>query len=347
MTLQNVMTLRLAFGVWAAVAVSYGIAWQLSFIAPIFATIFLLAPAWISWRVAGQLVRRLLLSLLLGLLISEVLLRIPLVCVPIYGLLFFWIYYNDTPSAPPFSTMFMTIGITIVPMLGLSGVGLSHFIAMVLLFNFCVGLVFAWLFHLLIPNSLAAQRPEASAKKPEPPPVPGKEERVDQALASTMVALTAVVIFFSFNLMSYAFAMIQICFMVGAPNASSSLAAMKANALACCIGGLAIILVFNLLVAVPTYLFLVVVCLLVLLLFSKKIYAGGPHAGAFTSGLTTFLVLLGTSTMVGKIASTNFYIRIALILFAGLFAVSGLILANHFITSRKKKRNRASSAITV
>ncbi len=347
MTLQSVLTLRLAFGVWASITVSYGIAWQLSFIAPIFTAIFLLLPGWIGWIMAAQLVRRLIYSLLLGLLISEVLLRVPLVCVPIYGLLLFWIYYNDTPSAPPFSTMFMTIGITIVPMLGLSGVGFSHFISMALLFNFCVGLVGAWLFHLLIPNSLAAQLPEAASKKPEPPPLPGKEERIEQALASTMVALTAVVIFFSFNLMSYAFAMIQICFMVGAPNASSSLAAMKANALACCIGGLAIILVFNLLVAVPTYLFLMAICLLVLLFFASQIYAGGPHAGAFTSGLTTFLVLLGTSTMVGKLASTNFYIRIALILFAGLFAVSGLILANHFITSRKKKRNRASSAITV
>lgn len=347
MTLQNVMTLRLAFGVWASIAVSYGIGWQLSFIAPLFATIFLMAPAWIGWRTAGQLVRRLLLSLLLGLLISEVLLRIPLVCVPVYGLLFFWIYYNDTPSAPPFSTMFMTIGVTIVPMLGLSGVGLSHFIGIALLLNFCVGLGFAWLFHLFIPNTLATNLPAAPVKKQQPPPLPDREERIEQALASTMVALTAVVIFFSFNLIAYAFAMIQICFMVGAPNASSSLEAMKANALACCIGGIAIILVFNLLVAAPTYLFLVAISLLVVLFFARKIYAGGRFAGAFTSGLTTFLVLLGTSTMVGKVAAINFYIRIGLILFAGLFAVSGLVLANHFITARKNKRKLTPFVVKV
>lgn len=168
MTLQTVQSLRLAFGVWGAVAVSYGVSWQLSFVAPIFATIFLLMPAWI--------------------------------------------------------------------------------------------------FHRLIPNSLAGEiGQEVAEKKPETPPLPAREIRVEQALMSTTVALSAVIIFFMFNLSAYAFAMIQICFMVGAPDANSSFAAMKANALACCIGGAVIIVVFNLLVAVPTYPFLLALCLLVFL----------------------------------------------------------------------------------
>ena len=77
MTLQTVQTLRLAFGVWAAIAVAYGAAWQLSFIAPLFATIFLVFPAWIGWKMATQLLMRLSYSLLLGLLISEFLLDFP------------------------------------------------------------------------------------------------------------------------------------------------------------------------------------------------------------------------------------------------------------------------------
>lgn len=339
MTLQTVYILRLTTGMTTAVAVSYGMAWPLNFIAPLFAVIFLIFPVWIGWKMAVQILLRLTFSLLIGLIISEYFLNFPLLCVTLYGLLFFYIYYNDTPSAPPMATMFMTIGITIVPIMGLSGAVMSHLIALALLINMGVGLIFAWLFHLIIPNSLAKQQPQAqSAKKPTSPPALSREERARLALVSTIVALTAVIIFFSFNLSAYAFAMIQICFMAGSPNANTSFQAMKGNALACLIGGVAIIIVYNLLTAVPTFLFLVAITLCFALLFSRRIFGGGPNAKVFISGVTTFLVLLGTSTMADTAASTNFYLRIAQILFAGLFTVAGLIIVEHLLRPQKKRK---------
>jgi hypothetical protein len=339
MTLQTVQVLRLAFGVWFAVAVSYGVAWQLSFITPIFATIFLSMPGWIGWRIALQIVCRLIFSLLLGLIISEVLLLFPIVCLPVYGMLFFHIYYNDTPAAPPFSTVFMTLGITIVPLMGLSGAMMSQGIAVALLVNLCFGLFFAWLFHSLLPDNLAKDNTgNMSQGKKESAPMPSREERVERAMMSTIVALFAVIVFFSFNLSAYAYAMIQICFMVGTASAAASITKMKINAIACCIGGVAVIVVYILLLAVPTYSFLLAISLLVLLVFSGSIYSGGPKAKIFIPGLITFLVLLGTSTIVGKAADTNFYLRIGLILFAGLFSVTGIALIDHLFFSGRKMR---------
>ncbi len=338
MTLQTVQIFRLAFGVWTAIAVSYGVAWQLYFMTPLFATIFLTLPVWIGWKMASQILIRLFFSLLLGLLISELLLDFPAICLLCYGLLFFYIYYNDTPSAPPFSTMFMTLGVTIVPIMGLSGAGLPQFIAASLWVNMAAGLVFAWIFHNLFPNTLAQKSDQAvPAKRPPPPSLPPREERIRLALASSIVAFAAVAIFFSLNLVAYAFAMIQICFMVGAANSKASIQVMKANAIACCIGGAAIILAFNLLVAVPGYLFLLSLTLVIALFFSRQIFSGGQHAAMFTSGFITFLVLLGTSTMVDKDASSNFYLRIFLILFAGIFAVAGLVLVEYLLRSPKRE----------
>jgi len=337
MTLQTVKILRLTLGAWISIAVSYGVAWQLYFVAPIFTTIFLTLPVWIGWKMGSQILIRLFLSLLLGLIISEFLLDFPFICLLCYGLLFFYIYYNDTPSAPPFSTLFLALGITIVPIMGLSGAGLPQFIAVSLLINMGAGLIFAWIFHNLFPNTLAHQNTQAApAKKAPPPPLPPREERIRLALVSSIVAFAAVAIFFSFNLVAYAVAMIQICFMVGAANARASFQAMKANAIACCIGGAAIILAFNLLVAVPSYSFLLSLTLFIALFFSRHIIGGGQHAGTFTSGFITFLVLLGTSTMVDKDASSNFYLRIFLILFAGLFAAAGLFLVDRLLRSPKR-----------
>jgi hypothetical protein len=340
MTLQTVQILRLAFGVWLSIAVSYGVSWQLSFITPIFAAIFLSMPGWIGWRMAIQIVIRMIFSLLLGLLISEVFLLLPMVCIPLYGLLFFYIYYNDTPTAPPFSTLFMTLGITIVPLMGLSGAIMSHSIALALLVNLCFGLFFAWLFHALLPDNLAKVSPqEVSQGKKDPAPKLTRKERIAQAMMSTVVALFTVVVFFSFNLSSYAYAMIQVCFMVGSASANATFTTMKINAIACFIGGVAIVIVYNLLTAVPSYQFLLAISLLTLLVFSRGIYSGRPKAKIFIPGLITFLVLLGTSTIVGKDADSNFYTRIALVLFAGLFSVTGLVLIDHLFNSRRKLVN--------
>ena len=55
----------------------------------------------------------------------------------------------------------------------------------------------------------------------------------------------------------------------------------------------------------------------------------------YISGLTTFLVLLGTSTTIDKVASTNFYLRIGQILFAGLFTIAGLVIVEHLLRPKK------------
>lgn len=339
MQTQTVRILRMTLGVTTAVALSYGLAWPLYFITPIFTAVFLTIPVWIGWRMAYQLLARLLFALFIGLIISEYLLSFPLLCVPLYGLLFFYIYLNDTPSAPPMSTLFMTLGVTMVPILGLSGGAVSHLVAGGILFNMAGGLFLAWVFHKLVPDSLASKSRQAPpAKKPDQPAIPPRRERARLALVSTLVALSAVVIFFSLNLAQYGLAMVYICFWAGTPNTNASLQVMKQNALACSIGGLAIILAFNMLVAIPTYLFLLAVVLAFSLFFSRKIFEGGPYAAAFNSGFTTFLVLLGSSTGIDKTASANFYIRIAQVLFAGLFTIIALMVIEHLLRPAKRRR---------
>ncbi len=343
MTLQSIQILRLALGSWAAVGLAYAAAWPMYFIMPVFTTAFLSMPIpWFGWKMAGQLLYRLAFSLLIGLIISEVLLDFPFLCILVYGLLFFFIYYHDTPSAPPMAVLFMTLGITIVPIMGLQSSLGSHIIATGLFFNMALGLILTWLFHGLFPNSMAKFPASGPVQKP---PVPAlaqavvpKQERARLAFVSTLVALLAIVIFFSLNLSQYTLAMIQICFMASSPGTNSSIQAMKGNALATVIGGIAIIIAFNLLVAVPAYSFLLTVTLYFSFLFARQIFSGKPLAKAFGSGFITFLVLLGSSTGVDQVASANFYLRIAQILFAGLFSVAALILVEHLLRPGRKFR---------
>jgi hypothetical protein len=299
---------------------------------------FLAMPGpWFGWKMALQIMKRLVIALFCGLIISECFLRMPLVCVPLYALLFFYIFFKDA-TAPPLSTIFMTIGITMVPILGLQGTIAAHFISGYLFINMALAFVFTWLFHLFIPASMAKQVPNAPApKRPPPPPIPSREERARLALVSTVVATSAVLIFFTFNFAQYALAMLYICMMAGTPTTNASIKVLKANSIACVIGGVAIIIAYQFLVMVPSYDFLILLTLCFSLFFSHKMTTPGPHVAALTSGFTTFLVLLGSSTEVDTSAGSNFYLRIAQVLFAGIFCIGAIIVTEHMIQRRKKR----------
>jgi len=331
-----------------AIAVSYGVAWPLSYMVPLFVVMFLAMPGpWFGWKMALQIIRRLSSGLLCGLIISEFFIRMPLLCVPLYALLFFWIYFKDA-TAPPLATIFMTMGITLVPILGLQGTMASHFIAGYLFVNMFLGFVFTWLFHLLVPNRLAKPDPNAPApQRPTPPPIPSREERARLALVSTMVSTLAVLIFFTFNLAQYALAMIYICMMAGTPNTNASVKVLKANSIACVLGGGAVIIAYNLLVAVPSFDFLIVLSLFFSLFFSYKMTSGGSNAAAWTSGFTTFLVLLGSSTGGDSSASSTFYMRIAQVLFAGLFCIGAIIVTEHLLLRREQRKQRRQQRLLV
>jgi hypothetical protein len=343
MTNQQLSILRLTLGLGTTVAVSYGVGWTLNFIAPIFAAVFLVIPRWIGWKPATLFVLMLGVALLCGLLISDFFLRMPLLCIPVFALLFFFIYFGDTPAAPPMAATFMTIGITMVPIMGLSGAVLPHIIAENMLLGLVVGLFFAWLFHGLIPGKPVPPGAAAQTAKPAPPPIPSRMERARLALVSTIVAMGAIIVFFSFNLSSYAYAMMQICLMAGAGSASASLKSMKYNAFTCLLGGIAIILVFNLLKIAPSWIFLVAVTMCTVLLFGQKIFSGSPMAKAWVSGLITFLVLLGTSTMPEATAANKFWLRIVQVIFAGLFTVAGLIIVERLLRPGRKRRKKTAA----
>ena len=86
MTPANVKALRLSLGATISVAVSYGAAWPLYFVVPLFTVIFLSLPIpWMGWKMAFQIMRRLAVALLCGLLVSEFLLPFPLGALSLPG----------------------------------------------------------------------------------------------------------------------------------------------------------------------------------------------------------------------------------------------------------------------
>ena len=86
----------------------------------------------------------------------------------------------------------------------------------------------------------------------------------------------------------FALAMIYICIMAGTPNKNSSIKTLKANATATCIGGIAIIVTYNLLVLCPTYIFLIAITFLATLLFFSGLSTRDSRSMAKENSSTFF-----------------------------------------------------------
>lgn len=337
MSLRTLRICRLSIGITAAVAFAYGSGWPLAYLLPILTVLFLARTAWMGLNGALIVLALLAVALLIGVLISNFLLQFPLFCLPFYMLLFFLIYYHGAAASTPMIPIFMTLGVTMIPIVSFSGVMVSHLVAFLLLWYMALALLFAWLFHSLLPDTLVKESEEVTMVTPPPKAViTNEQERGRLALTSTIVASTAVIVFFALNLTDYALAMLFICIMAGNPNQNASLQFMKANTISAFIGGVAVIVAYNLLVAVPTYPFLIALVLLFSLLFSTRIYSDSPWAPAFQSGFTTFLILLGSSTSTTDSATVDFYLRIGQILFAGVFTVLSLTVVEHLLRPRSK-----------
>ena len=338
MSLRTLRICRLSIGLTAVAALAYGSGWPLAYLLPILTVLFLARKGWIGLNGALTVLILLAVSLLIGVFISNFLLQFPLFCLPFYMLLFFLIYYHGAAAFTPMVPFFMTLGVTMIPIVSFSGLLVSHLVAFLLLWYMALAMLFAWLFHSLLPDSLVKETEDLPSPEVTPKAtIISDKERGRLALTSTVVASTAVILFFAFNLTQYALAMLLICIMAGNPNQNASLKFMKGNGISALIGGAAVIIAYNLLGAAPTYPFLIALILLFSLIFSTRIYSDSPWAPAFQSGLTTFLILLGSSTSTADSATADFYLRVGQILFAGIFTVLGLTLVEHLLRPRSKK----------
>ena len=116
--LRTARVLRFAFGVSAAVAISFAYAWPLFFLTPVLATVFLSLPTpGPTARQVGSLLLKALAAMLLGLGFNLFLLPYPLVYVPLLGLVLFHIYYLLNRGGSMWLVLMSLLAVLILPML--------------------------------------------------------------------------------------------------------------------------------------------------------------------------------------------------------------------------------------
>lgn len=311
-------------GLRVALAVTFGFSMGLvngsvlPFLAPLFATQFLLA----SYSPPG--LRQGLGTVLLIFMVGALLIALtgllgerPLVLLPLLWLCYFSCFYAQGRQLGGAAPALMLIIAIVVPLLDILQRDLGESIVLVLAKAVSIGLLLAWGAHAVFPDSGPADATPAPLARLEQGRV------VRQAMASGAILLAVVALCLIDPRLATAMVIpITVASLLSQFELTMSSRAGIGLVVINLLGGVAASLAFTLSEMRSSLWLVTLIVLLVSLLFAGKAVLGTTTGKVFGGGLTTFLILfgLGVSPLPGD-APELFATRIAYVLFAILYAL--------------------------
>jgi hypothetical protein len=327
MNIESLRILRLAGGTALSLWFSQLVAWDMSFIAPVITLLILSLPLPAPSLKGGLVfVAALTLSMYAGVLLLPMLLDQPLAGVILLVLALFWSFYFTAKGGSKLIGTFATVGIAVSAAIGTVSIDAVFGVISGVSFGTLVGVLFVWIAHAFLPDSRAV----ATAAKPAPP----SKSAIDLADArwsgyrSTLI-IFPVALWFLFSGASAAYlpVMIKVASMGQQVSREGTNLAGKSLIMSTLIGGVAALVGWYVLRAVPTLSMYTLFIGLVGLVMGARIFQGPgmhPNGGTWSYGFLTMFVILAPAVMDsagGAAAGIKFWDRLVMFGLATLYAV--------------------------
>jgi len=342
MHIAHVRILRLAAGTGLSLWVSQAVGWSLSFIAPVM-TLFILAlplPA-LKLKQGIMFLAAMTLSMYSSLLLLPWLLDFQLVGLLLLVLALYWSFYFTARGGSPVLGTFITVGIALSTAVGSVSVDATLMLIRGLIMNAMIGIVFVWIAHALLPDSMAGGFPvpdkPQDAAKPELP-----EARWSAFRSLVIVFPIAFWFMLSGASTSYVPVMIKVASMGQQATNEGARLAGRSLILSTIFGGIGAIVGWNILRIVPSLSIYALLVTLAGLLFGRRIFQGkGLHAeaGTWSYAYLTMIVILAPAVMdtaSGSSADVAFWSRLLMFALATLYGVAAVYVVDAFRPARAK-----------
>lgn len=313
--------LRYAAGSALIMMVATGWDYTLAYLTPILALNFLAPGTKTPTLRTGLLfLVSVAISCMAALLFSTLFLNFPLVFLPLLALILFHIYYTEYLQP---MKLWLIIAFLVIPMMMMKTPALGSIVAVNLFMNALVALVLSWLVWMMFPDSDADAVPEKKS-------IPGSRYsslRFTDAMTRILVVLPMLVLFFVFNLSDSLLVLVFIAVLSMNPataNRKAGVALIVANLG----GGLAAIIVYQMLTVVPSFLFSGLITLLAGLLFAVGVFGGKPAGALFGMAYSTFLLIQGNVVALAGEAGEKVWVRMLQIGVAVGYMVAGFMVAD-------------------
>ena len=330
--LRTARALRFAIGVTAAAALAFGYGWPLSFLTPVFTGVFLSLPLpALTLRQSLKNCYYVLEAFVLGLVFTLFLLPFPLIYIPSLGLVLFHNFYSLNRGGSFWRVLMHTIAVLILPMLGQLHDIVSEGFALYFIFSGVLAILLYQLAHGLFPDPAGGPKPPTSGgiKSGYVP------EAALAALKSTLIILPLAALFIAMEWTGQILVMVYAAIFSLSPVLSTGKAAALKSLTSTVLGGLAALVFYWLIVAVPEFHFFITLMLLTALVFALGIFSEAPYAKYLSSAFTALIILIGSSMGEGVNFMDKFVGRIMLISMAALYIVAGLSVLNAFFFREK------------
>ena len=328
---------RLTFGVVASTAAAFGIGWPFAFITPMLAAAFLSAP--VPRPTVGALLAfpvMILAALLFAFAISAVTLSQPLLVLTAVMLMIFRCFYLMSIGVSRGFLTWVLLGFLLIPAMAAQSMELAFSLTTGLFASGLIAMAFVWLSHAVFPDPVGVSKPQ----KATPPPMDkaGRDRAAKIAFIRVLVILPLEAYVLIGENIGDLKILIFASMLIQSPNLSAGLKGGKAMIMGNTFGGLVAMVIYELLVLFPSYLFLLGLFTLLGLVFGRQMFGGTKWGAICGSGLGTVILLIGLGTMpFGGETDDQFYSRIWQVILAAVYVVFAFHLVA-YVTNWKALR---------
>jgi len=328
--------LRYALGSTLLMALAMGIGWDMAFLTPVLALSFF-APGTTmpGFKEGLAFVLIIAATTLLGFIFTKLFLDYTLLFILLLGLAMLAIFYTNKLGAK--TKVFMLISLLLIPMLGLQSLAISLVFTKTFIMGAAITIGLVWVIYSIFPDKLQAN-PQA-ADIASTGAAPSAEARFQYALDTLLIVFPVVLVFFFFQWSGGLIILIFITLLSMQPtfNYKAGMAMILGNLL----GGVFAIVLYELLVMVPFYLFFILLVGATSLYFASQLFSKNPKAPLFGMGFSTFLLIMGQSTSGTDDAGGKVWLRVLMIMIAVVYVVTAFRVMEAYKEKKKRKLQRS------
>jgi len=336
-TRRRARVFRLAFGMTLSAAVAFGLAWPMAFLTPVLAAKLLSLPKVLPLKAGLGFIVLLAVTLFLGTRILLPTLDYPLVYLLLIGLVIFLLFYAKAGGTNPVLVVLLLLGALAVPLLGTVSDALAFAVAEGLIFAAVVSVVILYVSAAVfpdphIPPGIAAAE---AAKKVPKEGTPDTRTRAVLALRSTAVLYPLAIVIQMFSRVDLTIVLVQVALLSLEPTFGKHLRAGAGLILANLTAGLVAVVIYQLLLFVPSFTFFLLLVLLAGLWAGKWIFSDHVLGKLLSAGITAVFIILGPAIMGDADAGAELASRIFWIMFAVVYVVMAFGLLERLTRGRR------------
>jgi len=351
MDIASVRILRMSLAMAMSMGFSQIVNWPLSFIVPVF-TMFILAlplPA-LSLKNGIKFVVVLVVCCYAGLALLPFILNQRMVGIGLLTVALFHSFYYTARGGSPVLGAFATMGLAITTSIGTVSIDAVLGVLNGLTMGAIFGVVFVWVGHAILPDSLARPTAAVAAAANPKPAKPELSVARRSAWRSLLIVMPIIIWFLmSSASASYVAVLIKVSAMGQQAGLDQTRQAGKSLLYSTAIGGIGAVIGWQLLSIWPSLLLYVLLIGLGGLVAGPKIFSGpGMHrdGATWSYGLLTMLVILAPAVMDGQVGSSAgaaFWSRLAMFFGATLYAVGSVFVFDALWPPPEKERRIETS----